>query len=72
MCFIYIYIYTHTHTHTTYTHTHHIHILIIKLGHVNNGILPFAIMWMDPESITLIEISQTEKDPLIAMWYLKQ
>ena len=27
-----------------------------------NGILPFATMWMDLESIMLSEISQTDKD----------
>ena len=28
----------------------------------NEGILPFAIMWMNFEGIMLSEISQTEKD----------
>ena len=27
-----------------------------------NEILPFAMMWMEPEGITLSEISQSEKD----------
>ena len=27
-----------------------------------NEILPFAAVWMDPEIITLSELSQTEKD----------
>ena len=27
-----------------------------------NEILPFAVMWMEPESIMLSEISQSEKD----------
>ena len=29
---------------------------------IKNGILPFAITWMDLEGIMLSEISQTEKD----------
>ena len=27
-----------------------------------NGIMPFAATWMDPESITLSEVNQTDKD----------
>ena len=38
----------HTHTHT------------ILLSHKKNDILPFAMTWMDLESIMLIEISQIE------------
>ena len=30
-------------------------------------ILPFATMWLDLESITLGEISHTEKDPMLSL-----
>ena len=46
---------THTHTHT---HTHRVeYYLAIK----NNEILPFAMMWIELESIMLSEISQSKK-----------
>ena len=44
-------VHTHTHTHTEE------HYSAIK-----KETLPFATMWMKPESIMLSEISQTQKD----------
>ena len=53
---MYIYTYTHTCVHTC-THNG------ISLSHKKeNEILPFATIWMDPEGIMLIEVSQTWKD----------
>ena len=34
----------------------------VLLSHKENEVLPFAITWMDLESIMLNKISQTEKD----------
>ena len=48
---IYIYIYIYIHTHTEYYSA-------IK----KNEILPFAMTWMELESVMLSEISQLEKD----------
>ena len=36
----------------------------ILLSYKNNEIMPFAATWMDPETIILSEVSQTEKDCL--------
>ena len=41
-----------------YTHTHN----GILLSHMKNEILPFAKTWMELESITVSEISQSKKD----------
>ena len=50
---------THTNTHThTHTHTD----TGILLGNEKNEILPFATTWIELTSITLSEISQSEKD----------
>ena len=48
-------IHTHTHTHT---HTHS----GILFSHKKNEILPFATTRMEPESIMLSKVSQSEKD----------
>ena len=39
----------------------------------NNKILPFAVMWMEPECIMLSEICQSEKDKYMIslMWHLR-
>ena len=29
-------------------------------GHKKNGIMPFSVTWMDPDTITLSEVSQIE------------
>ena len=44
--------YTHTHTHT---HT------LEYYSAIKNEIIPFAATWMDPDIITLSEISQKDK-----------
>ena len=49
-------VYTHTHTHT-HTHTEEYYSAMKK-----KEILPSVTTQMDPESIILREISQTEKD----------
>ena len=49
-------VHTHTDTHT-HTHTMEYYSVIKK-----NEILPFAMTWMELESIMLSEISQSEKD----------
>ena len=60
--YIYIYIYTHTHTHI-HTHTHTCtHTMEYYSAIKENGIFPFATMWIDLEGIMLSEISQTEKN----------
>ena len=48
--------YTHTHTHT-HTHTMEYYLAVKK-----SEILPFAMTWMELESIMLSELSQSEKD----------
>jgi len=48
------YVCVHTHTHT---HTQEYYSAIKK-----NEILPFAMTWMEVESIMLSEVSQSEKD----------
>ena len=58
MAYIYIYVYTHTHTMEYYS--------AIK----KNKILPFAIMWMDLESIMLSEISQRKTNTLCYQFYV--
>ena len=40
----------------------------ILLGHKNNEIMPFEATWMDLEIITLIEVSQTEKDKYMILF----
>ena len=61
---------THTHTHT-HTHTAECYsaIKIMKM-------LSFATTWVNPESIMLSEISQTEKRQILYsityMWNLKK
>ena len=35
----------------------------------NNEILPFAVTWMDLESIILSEVSQAEKDKIYDITY---
>ena len=44
-----------------YIHTH-IHKMEYYSAIKKNEILPFAMMWMEPEGIMLSEISQSEKD----------
>ena len=41
----------------------------ILLSHKKNEIMPFAVIWMDPEIIILSEVSQKEKDeyPVISL-----
>ena len=59
-----IYIYIHTHTHTQWNITHRF---------LKNEILPFATMWIDLESIMLVEISQRKTKALCVtyIWNLK-
>jgi len=54
--------YTHTHTHSG-----------LLLSHKKNEILPFAMTWMEPESIMLNEISQrkTNTYDFTHMWNLR-
>ena len=53
---------THTHTHIP-THTHTCtHTMEYYSAIKENGIFPFATMWIDLEGIMLSEISQTEKN----------
>ena len=41
-----------------------------KLKKKKNEVLPFAMTWMDPESVMLIEISQSEEDKyMISLTY---
>ena len=48
-----IYRYRHKHT---YTYSG------ILLRHKKNEIMPFVVTWMDLDSVTLSEVSQTEKE----------
>ena len=41
---------------------HPVLLLVDCLKIKKNEIMPFAAMWMDPEIITLSEVSQKEKD----------
>ena len=50
---VYISICTHTHTHTDNG---------TLLSHQKHEILPFAAMWMDPETVILSEISQRRRN----------
>jgi len=59
--YTYMYAYTHTHTHTMEYY------LVIKM----NEILPFTTTWMDLEVIILSRISQTKRQILYVISYLK-
>ena len=39
---------------------------------IQNEIMPFAVIWMDLEIITLCEISQRKNKYMIYMWNLKK
>ena len=66
--------YTHTHTHIYIhgiffihssmwaVHTHTLHIMEYNSAIKKNGILPFAMTWMELESIMLSEVSRPAKD----------
>ena len=56
-----MHIYTHTHTHTR-----------ILLSHKRNEILPFAMTWMELETIALIKQKKSEKETYLFthMWNL--
>ena len=55
---------THTHTHTHTLSLSHIHMYKMEYYSAikKNEIMQFAATWMDLETITLSEVSQTEKD----------
>uniref|UniRef100_A0A8D0MWI2 Uncharacterized protein n=1 Tax=Sus scrofa TaxID=9823 RepID=A0A8D0MWI2_PIG len=54
----YIHIYTHTHTTHTHTHTE----WNTTEPEKKSKIMPLAATWMEPETFTLSEVSQKEKD----------